>query len=556
MRPRTTSRGGAQVGQAGVGAGADEHAVHFRARDRLALGEAHVGERLGLVAGNPAVDADHVLRAGAPGDLRRERRAVDGVFLVEFRARVARQRLPVRERLLPALALGRVAPALEVGEGFLVGRDHADLGAQFDGQVAHRHAAFHFQAADRLARVFHRVAHASRRADFAYQREDQVFRGDAARRRAVEIDAHRLGLLLHDGLRGEHVREFAGADAPGERAERAVGAGMAVAADQQRAGQREAEFGPDDVHDALAVLADVVDLDARLLALDAEGIDHLVGPGRSAAPGAGHGRDHVVHRADGEARAARADAAFLQLLLAALARELVHQVPVDEHQLHAVAQLVDRRAGSRSFRTAWRSFHLRHGVSRNPRHPGNRPARASASCHSFLSSSLPSSHFAAGNGRNLPVRHKPGPCRRSGRSRWKSRKPSASARAHHRRLAGRHHVGEQLRAARQFRPDALELVLRLRRLDEQDVGAGFGESPGALERFVQAEAGARVGARDDEEVLAAARFHRHLDALDRVLERHHAPVRRVAAFLRRFLVLDLDRLHARAPRSRAPSRAH
>ncbi len=137
------------------------------------------------------------------------------------------------------------------------------------------------------------------------------------------------------------MREFAGADAPGERAQRAVRAGVAVAAEQRHAGQREAELGPDDVHDALAILADVVDLHARALALDAEGFDHLVGPGRIAAFGARRGGDDVVHGADGQARIAHADAAFFQLELAAVARELVHEVPVDVQQLHAVAQVLD-----------------------------------------------------------------------------------------------------------------------------------------------------------------------------------------------------------------------
>jgi hypothetical protein len=45
--------------------------------------------------------------------------------------------------------------------------------------------------------------------------------------------------------------DLAGADAEGERAERAVRRRVAVAADQGRAGQREALLRPDDVDDAL-----------------------------------------------------------------------------------------------------------------------------------------------------------------------------------------------------------------------------------------------------------------------------------------------------------------
>ena len=45
--------------------------------------------------------------------------------------------------------------------------------------------------------------------------------------------------------------DLAGADAEGQRAERAVRRGMAVAADQRGARQGEALLGPDDMDDAL-----------------------------------------------------------------------------------------------------------------------------------------------------------------------------------------------------------------------------------------------------------------------------------------------------------------
>ena len=80
-----------------------------------------------------------------------------------------------------------------------------------------------------------------------------------------KLDAQALGLALHHGLRGEHVLELRRADAEGERAHAAMGAGVAVAADQRRAGQRQAQLGADDVDDAVAVLADVEQADAELL---------------------------------------------------------------------------------------------------------------------------------------------------------------------------------------------------------------------------------------------------------------------------------------------------
>ena len=54
------------------------------------------------------------------------------------------------------------------------------------------------------------------------------------------------------------------ADAVRQRAEGAVGRGVAVAADDGRAGQGEALLGPDDMHDALALVALVVIFDAEI----------------------------------------------------------------------------------------------------------------------------------------------------------------------------------------------------------------------------------------------------------------------------------------------------
>ena len=52
------------------------------------------------------------------------------------------------------------------------------------------------------------------------------------------------GLPLQQALRGEHVADLGGADAEGQRAEGAVGAGVAVAADDGLAGLGEPSSGP------------------------------------------------------------------------------------------------------------------------------------------------------------------------------------------------------------------------------------------------------------------------------------------------------------------------
>ena len=67
---------------------------------------------------------------------------------------------------------------------------------------------------------------------------------------------------LREALRGQHVFDFAGADAEGQRAERAVRGGVAVAADDGLSRLRDAEFGADDVHDALIAAEHIEETDA------------------------------------------------------------------------------------------------------------------------------------------------------------------------------------------------------------------------------------------------------------------------------------------------------
>ena len=121
------------------------------------------------------------------------------------------------------------------------------------------------QRADRLAGIFQRIAGAAGGADFADDGEDDVLGGDARRQLAVDHRAHVLGFRLDQRLRRQHVLDFRGADAVGERAEGAVRGGVAVAAHDGGAGQREALLRPDDVDDALALVELVEILDAEIL---------------------------------------------------------------------------------------------------------------------------------------------------------------------------------------------------------------------------------------------------------------------------------------------------
>ena len=177
--------------------------------------------------------------------------------------------------------------SLEVVEGGLVGRDHARAGAPLDAHVADRHAALHGHLLERAAAVLDHVALATTRPRLGDDGEDDVLRGDAGGQVAVDGHGHGLRPVHRQGLGREDVLDLAGADAEGERPERAVRGRVRVAADDRHARLGDPELRADDVHDALlgvahrvepdaelgAVLAQLVDLRAADLVLDGCGAD-------------------------------------------------------------------------------------------------------------------------------------------------------------------------------------------------------------------------------------------------------------------------------------------
>ena len=168
---------------------------------------------------------------------------------------------------------GGEAAALEVGEGGGVGCDHAGAGTGLDAHVADGHAAFHGEGADGGASIFHHVSRGARRPDLANDVQDDILRGYACGERAFDVDAEGFGLVLRQGLGGHDVLDLTGADTEGQRAECAVGAGVGVAADDGHAGLGEAELGADDVDDPLLGRLHVVELDAEVGAVAAQGVD-------------------------------------------------------------------------------------------------------------------------------------------------------------------------------------------------------------------------------------------------------------------------------------------
>ena len=244
------------------------------------------------------------------------------------------QLAPAGDRGVEVLRRAGAALLLEPREGRLVGRDHARPAAALDRHVADRHPALHREPLDHRAGVLDHVAGGAVGAHLADRAEDQVLGGDAEAELALVADEHRAGLALGERLGGEHVLDLARADPERERAERAVGGGVRVAADDRHARLRHAQLRPDHVHDALAVGAHRVDGDAELGAVALERLDlharELVADARGDRRAVGG--DVVVGGGERAVRAADGAAGQAQALEGLRARDLVDEVQVDVEQ--------------------------------------------------------------------------------------------------------------------------------------------------------------------------------------------------------------------------------
>src|SRR5262249_5727340 len=145
-----------------------------------------------------------------------------------------------------------------------VRRDQTGAGAGLDRHIADGHAPFHRQIADRFARIFDHMAGAASRTYLANDRKHDVLGRYARPKRAIDSDAHILGLSLDQRLGRENVLHFGSADAMSERAKGAMRRGMTVTADDRRAGKRKALLRADDMDDALPLIALIKIFDAEL----------------------------------------------------------------------------------------------------------------------------------------------------------------------------------------------------------------------------------------------------------------------------------------------------
>ena len=94
-------------------------------------------------------------------------------------------------------------------------------------------------AANGLSGVFDDVTGGAVGADLSDDAERQIFRGHALGQPSANVDQHGFRFALRQALRRQHVLDFGCADAESQRSERAVRAGVAVAAHDGHTGLGE-----------------------------------------------------------------------------------------------------------------------------------------------------------------------------------------------------------------------------------------------------------------------------------------------------------------------------
>ena len=161
--------------------------------------------------------------------------------------------------------------------GELVHGEQAHLAAGFDGHVGHGQTAFHRQGIDDGTTEFQGLVQGTVHADGLDEQQHQVLAAQPLGHLAVDVHADGRGHLDPGLAQGHAGGDVGGAHARGEGADAAVGAGVAVRADDHVTGAHQAAFGQQGVFHA-AVAAFVIVGDALLLG-ELAADHHLVGRG-------------------------------------------------------------------------------------------------------------------------------------------------------------------------------------------------------------------------------------------------------------------------------------
>ena len=194
-------------------------------------------------------------------------------------------------------------------------------------------AAGHVEGTDRFAAVFEDVAHTAAGAVLGDNGKNDILGRHPMSKLAVNVNGEGLRLLLHKALGRQDVADLAGTNAECERAESAMRAGVAVAADNRHARLRDAQFRPDHVNDALDVAFNVEERHVKVGAVLAESANlrgRIVGPVELHGPDTGG--DGMIHGRKSPVRPPHRQAPFAKSGERLWRGDFMHQVGIDvEH---------------------------------------------------------------------------------------------------------------------------------------------------------------------------------------------------------------------------------
>ena len=259
-------RGASQVGEATVGARADERRGDRERSQRGSDLQSHVGERarMCLAAGatllqarHLRIDRDRVLGARTPSHHRCQVTDIDHDLAIERRAVVGDERSPVDDGVFPERIRRRKVPTPQVCKSLFIRRDETRDGRELGRHVAKRESRLDVELAHRRSSELDRKAVATHRAVPRDQGQRHIFGRGTGWQTTLEAYAQGARLADAQGTGGECMLGLGRADAPGERTERALRAGVTVGTHHGRTRQHDSELRRDDVHDALQRIADV-----------------------------------------------------------------------------------------------------------------------------------------------------------------------------------------------------------------------------------------------------------------------------------------------------------
>ncbi len=159
----------------------------------------------------------HLIHSVRTGYLRLQPRGVEPVFFPVLRVRVA---------FIDRIVLD--SPFQQICSGHLIRGHQPHLGAHLHRHIRNGHALVHGQAADRPARILHRLVSRSRMADRSDRLQRNILRHNPLREFPVPFHPDRLRHLQPSLSGDENPQHLRGTHAAGERSQRAAHTGMRV----------------------------------------------------------------------------------------------------------------------------------------------------------------------------------------------------------------------------------------------------------------------------------------------------------------------------------------